>query len=230
MPPLSVAGQRLAGQVTFLTRPLGIDQLERLDSYLELLLRWNQRIRLVGPRDPETLVDEHLVDSLQVAEGLTRAMSPTRPPSGSLSPDRRSLVDVGSGAGLPGLVISIALPELDVTLCEPSEKRCAFLHEARRVLDLRIEVFEGAVESLAALRPGSFDHAVCRATFEPDLWAQKGADLVRPGGSVWFLLAQRKLDPEGPGTASHYTLPGGKTRTLGRWIVTDSRASRPCFT
>lgn len=230
MPPLSAAGQRLARQSAFLSRPLDLDQLGQLEAYLELLLRWNQRIRLVGPRDPDTLVDEHLVDALRLAEGLVQTMSATASMIDPRSAETHFLVDVGSGAGLPGLVLAVVLPDLDVTLCEPSEKRCSFLHEARRLLGLRFGVFEHPVATLQERRPHAFDHAVCRATFEPEVWAPLGAGLVRDSGSVWFMLAQRRLAPDSPGMETHYSLPGGKTRTLARWIVQGTEPPKPCFT
>jgi 16S rRNA (guanine527-N7)-methyltransferase len=230
MPPLSEAGLRLARQASFLSPPLDAVQLERLDAYLDLVLRWNRRIRLVGPRDPTTLVDEHLIDCLQVAHALSSVISPMDGRGDLPAAHRQQLVDVGSGAGLPGVVIAIAIPGLAVTLCEPSEKRCAFLHEAHRVLGASFTVCEQPVESLIAVRPMGFDHAICRATFEPEAWATLGASLVRSGGSLWFMLAQRQIVLSVGASSYPYELPGGKLRTVARWKVTAVSSELPRFT
>lgn len=230
MAPLSAALERLSRHARFPRLILRADHLEHLDRYLELLLRWNRRIRLVGPSDPDTLVDEHLLDCLNVADTL---LGTGDPPEGAIdgrAAVHRTLIDVGSGAGLPGVILSLVLPDLAVTLCEPSEKRCAFLHEVHRLLGTRYELYEGAVEALLDERPGTFDHAICRATFEPEAWTRTGSALVRPGGSVWYMLAQRQLAQGSPGTMMHYTLPRGKTRTLVRWIVGSQDDPAPCFT
>lgn len=90
-------------------------QLAQVQTYLELLLRWNRRMNLTGLREPRRIVRELFCESMY----LTRAF----PLSGRL-------LDIGSGAGFPGLALKIALPELTTVLLEPSRRKCAFLKEA----------------------------------------------------------------------------------------------------
>lgn len=118
----------------------GLERLERdtlrcFDDYLDLLLKWNTRLNLTAIRDRETILRRHFLESIQCAQALPQLESPT-------------LLDFGSGAGLPGIPIAICRPELHVTLAESQRKKAAFLREAIRTLKLPTEVFDGRVESM----------------------------------------------------------------------------------
>ncbi len=93
--------------------PLSGGQCDGLHGYLELLMKWNKRINLVGTRDAETVVVQHLVDSLAVVPHIPV--------------DTERLVDVGSGAGLPGAVNAVMCPQISVTALEPDHKQHAFV-------------------------------------------------------------------------------------------------------
>jgi 16S rRNA (guanine527-N7)-methyltransferase len=105
----------------FLSAPLSDDQLHQLQLYLDLLLKWNTKINLTAIRDPEEIVRRHFGESLFAGEQL-------QPEAGS------TLIDVGSGAGFPGLPIKILAPQIEVTLIESQQKKVAFLREAIRTL------------------------------------------------------------------------------------------------
>lgn len=92
----------------------------RLEAWLDLHQRWSRRINLTGPADVEELIDRHLLDCA--------AVLPLLPPG--------PLVDVGSGAGLPGLVVAILEPERRIFLLDALERRCAFLEQAVLTLGL----------------------------------------------------------------------------------------------
>ena len=119
----------------FLPDPLAAEQVAALSRYLELLLRWNARINLTAVREPEQIVTRHFGESLFAASRL-------------LEPDSRvHAVDVGSGAGFPGLPLKIYAPQLRLTLIEAHNKKATFLKEAVRTLALdRVEVFAGRAE------------------------------------------------------------------------------------
>jgi 16S rRNA (guanine527-N7)-methyltransferase len=102
--------------------------------YLELLLRWNRSLNLTAVREPEQIIRRHFVECTFVAQHLPR--------------DIASLLDYGSGAGLPGIPIAIFRPEIRVTLAEAQGKKAAFLREALRVLGLNGEVYDGRVETM----------------------------------------------------------------------------------
>ena len=101
---------------------LSSEQTDFLLEYLELLRKWNRKINLIGPGPPEEQVILHLVDSLSALPHL------------GAEPNR--LLDLGSGAGLPGLVLAVLRPGLQVSLAESRSKKAAFLKEAVRRLGL----------------------------------------------------------------------------------------------
>ena len=102
---------------------LSLETLERLGTYLELLLRWNARMNMTSVRDPESIVQRHFGESCFSACTLF-------PVPGSLA----TVVDVGSGAGFPGLPIAILRPNLEMTLIEAHGKKATFLKEVVRAL------------------------------------------------------------------------------------------------
>jgi 16S rRNA (guanine527-N7)-methyltransferase len=108
---------------------------EQFQSYLDLLLRWNQRLNLTAIREPLQVIQRHFVESAFVAQHLPTSVT--------------SLLDYGSGAGFPGIPIAICRPEIRVTLAEAQGKKAAFLREALRVLVLPGQVYGGRVEAMA---------------------------------------------------------------------------------
>ena len=121
--------------------------LRQLLAYLELLLRWNSRTNLTAVRTPEEIVRRHFGESLLLAR---------------LCPEEsQSVLDLGSGAGFPGLPLQLAWPEVHVTLAESQGKKAAFLREVVRELHLPAEVWAGRAEELASSR--TFDLVAMRA-------------------------------------------------------------------
>lgn len=107
--------------------------LSQFETYLTLLLKWNSRLNLTAIREPEAIIRRHFVESIQCAQAL---------------PEVPTLLDFGSGAGLPGIPIAICRPEFHVTLGESQQKKAAFLREAVRSLGLNTEVFDGRIEEM----------------------------------------------------------------------------------
>lgn len=107
---------------------------EQLAAYLELLLRWNTRLNLSAIREPEQIIRRHFVECAFAAQQL-----PT---------DIESLLDYGSGAGLPGIVFAICRPEICVTLAEAHGKKASFLREAVRAVATITAVYDRRVESM----------------------------------------------------------------------------------
>jgi 16S rRNA (guanine527-N7)-methyltransferase len=108
---------------------------EQFHEYLNLLLRWNQRLNLTAIRDPLQVIQRHFVESAFVAQHLPVGIT--------------SLLDYGSGAGLPGIPIAICRPEIRVTLAEAQGKKASFLQEVLRVLVLPGQVYVGRVEAMS---------------------------------------------------------------------------------
>jgi 16S rRNA (guanine527-N7)-methyltransferase len=182
-----------------------------LARYVGLVLEWGARINLTGAKTPEALVDEHIADAW--------ALLPLLPPE----PFR--FVDVGSGAGLPGLVLGLARPDAKGVLLEPRGKRHAFLLHAVRQLGLRGRV-EVRRERLEAYEPElPHDVALSRATWPVLEWIRLAPRLVRqPGGRVMGLEGSTRVEHPGlrverstwntPGCGS--SVPRGTPRAAGR--------------
>ncbi len=117
-----------------------------LTNYVNLLLKWNSKINLIGPMTEPAIWSRHIDDSLQLVEHLPETAT--------------NLVDLGSGAGLPGLVIAIARPDLAATLVEQDQRKAAFLNEAKRVLALSNVTVEA--KNITEIK-GAFDVVTARA-------------------------------------------------------------------
>lgn len=144
---------------------LDAGQLDRLEQYLQLMARWNRVYNLTAVRDPADMLTHHLLDSLAVVRPLGRRwadMSADLPPP---APARRGprVMDVGSGAGLPGVVIAICWPEADVTCVDAVRKKSAFVQQVAVELKLpNLRGLHGRVETL--LPPAhAYDIVCCRA-------------------------------------------------------------------
>ena len=136
----------------FLPVRLPEPQLAQLAAYLEILHRWNARMNLTAVREPEQVVTRHFGESLFAAQNLF--------PSGRVSPGA-SLLDIGSGAGFPGLPIKIWAPDLPAVLLESQNKKAIFLREVVRALELRdVRVSTTRAEEHVAPVPGDRQRAV----------------------------------------------------------------------
>ena len=155
----------------FLTWRLSARQLGDISTYIDILLKWNQRMNLTAVRKPEEIVTRHFGESLFAAQHLfpsvahvgagaltcpaERSSAPQTRASGATSGEIKNLspavVDVGSGAGFPGLPIKIWAPTIGLTLIESNHKKTTFLKEVVRALGLEgVEVFTGRAETFSA--------------------------------------------------------------------------------
>jgi 16S rRNA (guanine527-N7)-methyltransferase len=146
---------------------LSESQSAAMVEHLVLLQRWNRKHNLVGPGTIEDWLDRHTLDSLVIASRIP--------------PDQRVL-DVGSGAGFPGIPLAIARPDLRILLAEARQKRVAFLQLVRSSLGLDLTVLPLTVTP-GALR-GRADVVVSRAVLQPEAWLGLAASQLEPGGTV----------------------------------------------
>ena len=151
------------------------DALEQARLYRELLATDGVTRGLIGPRETQRLWDRHLLNCAVVAE---------------LLPERGVLVDIGSGAGLPGVVLAMLRPSLDVILLEPLLRRSAFLEECVATLGLsNATVVRARAEDKAAAHIKA-DIATARAVAPLDRLAGWAARLLRPGGELLAIKGQ----------------------------------------
>jgi 16S rRNA (guanine527-N7)-methyltransferase len=178
--------------------PLEIDSaLEQLGRYVELVANWNRKLDLTAARGASAQLEVLLADALTLR-------------AETLVPRDARVVDVGSGAGAPGLPLALVRPDLDITLVEPLRKRVAFLRTALGTLGCvdRVRVLEQKLDLTAPNLPGAFDVALSRATFPPEQWLPAALQLA-PRALV--LLAAQPLPAASNDSAleaSHdYALP-----------------------
>jgi 16S rRNA (guanine527-N7)-methyltransferase len=160
-----VAG--LAQGLAALGLELPAEALARLAAYVELLEKWNRTYNLTGIRGPREVLTRHLLDCLAVVPHVAA----------------RTLLDVGSGAGLPGIPLALALPQSRVTLLESAQKKAAFLRQVRIELDLaNVSVVCDRVE---AWQPAEqFDLIISRAFSDLPEYVGRVGRLCRRGGAI----------------------------------------------
>jgi 16S rRNA (guanine527-N7)-methyltransferase len=122
---------------------------DQFSAYLDLLLRWNARLSLTAIREPGQIIRRHFAECAFAARHLPI--------------DIESLLDYGSGAGLPGIPFAICRPEIRVTLAEAHGKKASFLREVVRTIGTNTEVYDGRVETMAQ---GRLFHAVSMRAVE----------------------------------------------------------------
>ena len=171
-----------AARITTLLQPFLPDVppelASQLQTYLDLLLRWNARINLTGVRDPEQIVTRNFGESFFAARVLRDA--------GAFAASA-TLADIGSGAGFPGIPIQLFAPELRVTLIESQNKKATFLREVVRALDLsHTVVHPGRAENW----PGQADVVTLRAVEKFAAVLPVASGLVTPGGKLCLLVGE----------------------------------------
>jgi 16S rRNA (guanine527-N7)-methyltransferase len=174
--------------------------LPKLAAYLDLLARWNARTNLTAIRNPEEMVRRHFGESLFAAQHLSVSL-----PS--------ELLDLGSGAGFPGLPIALAHPVLPVTLAESQGKKSSFLREAVRTLGVsNVEVWAGRAEDL-----GKTFHTVAMRAVDDMAVALKAAE---PLATSQLLLLTTRIPelPELFHVEQSIPLPGSDTGVLVRAV------------
>ncbi len=149
---------------------------EKLIAYIELLAKWNQAYNLTAVRDPGQMITRHLLDSLAI---LPLVRGPR-------------VLDIGSGAGLPGIPLALARPDLQFVLLDSNAKKTRFLVQAVAELDLKnVEVAHSRVETYRPVAP--FDTLIARAFAGIADMLSASAPLCAPGGR-W--LAMKGVYPQ----------------------------------
>lgn len=152
-----------------------------LQSYIRLLLHWNQRISLTGARTARELALAHILDCLHVAPLLIAG---------------EATADIGSGAGFPGIPLATARPDCSFTLIEARRKRASFLRYAVATLRLaNVQVVEARAQELAVRCAETFDVAVVRAVTDLASACRMALPLLRPPGRI-IAMKGPKPEPE----------------------------------
>ncbi|MDP6403136.1 MAG: 16S rRNA (guanine(527)-N(7))-methyltransferase RsmG [SAR202 cluster bacterium] len=183
---------------------LGPEQVDSIRLYHRELVEWNARVNLTSVTDWREAREKHFLDSLTVSLALTDDML-----------DRGSFIDVGTGAGFPGMPLKIAFPSLRATLVDSTAKKTAFLDRLVKKLGLCVAIRTGRAETLAhdsELR-GSFDFVLARALGSMAVLAELTLPFCRLGGLV---VAQKAhgLDDELKQAEDAVGLMGGRVQDV----------------
>ncbi len=148
-------------------------QLNQISTYIDIMAKWNEKIALTAVRDPEEMVLRHFGEALFTARA-------------TLAPDSdASVIDVGSGAGFPGMPLKLYAPRIRLTLVEANNKKATFLREVVRALAFgNVEVVAARAETLKQ----QADLVTLRAVEKFDEILPVAARLVRPGGRMALLI------------------------------------------
>ena len=166
-------------------------QVGQLLAYVDLLQRWNTTYNLTAVREREQMLTQHLLDCLAIVPAVNRAL-PAGGAGGSGGSGRRVL-DVGSGGGLPGVVLAVMAGDLSVTCVDTVGKKAAFVQQVALSLGLRnLASVHGRVERL---KLQAFDLIVARAFASLPDFVQLTRTLLAPGGQ-WLAMKGKQPDDE----------------------------------
>ncbi|QQE78948.1 16S rRNA (guanine(527)-N(7))-methyltransferase RsmG [Alicyclobacillus sp. SO9] len=161
-----------------LARFATVSQRGALIRYYEMLMEWNERMNLTAIVGRDDVFIKHFWDSLSVLD-IDIFTDPEEP--------IRRIIDVGTGAGLPGLPLAICRPDISVTLCDSLNKRTKFLEAVRDELHLNnIEIFHARSEEFARQKPhrNQYDIVLARAVAKLNVLSELLVPFARPGGHV----------------------------------------------
>ena len=160
-------------------------KVRRISMYIDVLLRWNDRVNLTAIREPEDIVTRHFGESIFAARQLF-------PQSVVEAGTTADVIDIGSGAGFPGLPTKIWAPHIHLTLIESNQKKATFLREVVRHLSLaNVDVFAARAKTYPGNR-GRCGHASgCRAV---RIGLLEASGLVGPDGRLAIMVGKSQLD------------------------------------
>ena len=157
-------------------------RLLSISMYIDLLLKWNARINLTAIREPGEIVQRHFGESLFAAKHLLEQKLP------------QTAIDLGSGAGFPGVPFAMLAPDVQVTLIESQQKKATFLKELIHMLELKnTKVFSDRAEAY----PGTADLVMLRAVERFEQALQMAVRLTNTGGRVALMIGSGQVELTG---------------------------------
>ena len=171
------------------------EKIEQLKTLCSCLIEYNSHTNLVSDPSPELLVKRHILDSLSILE-----FEELLPPFKTSDNKEQKLIDLGSGAGFPGICLAIWFDHLSVCLVDSNKKKTKFIEQAIESLGLenRVQVKNSRIEELGKLAQfrGKFNLCTSRAFGQLFLNAELGLPLLKTGGSALFYKSEHQIEKE----------------------------------
>jgi 16S rRNA (guanine527-N7)-methyltransferase len=187
-----------------LRRELTDQEARSIDKYLNLLSKWQRAQRLVGSTSRPWLIENVLIDSLRFLELIPK--------------DARRVVDIGSGAGIPGIPVAVVRPSLEIVMVEAMRRRVSFLATVIRELALiNASVVESRVEQLGPEYDRAFDVAVMRCAGTAESLVPRVMTLVKLGGTVVASSSPHQSPSDALGGELVPVAGSGERRYFRRW-------------
>ncbi len=193
---------------------LSNEQIEQLQLYYELLIEWNQKMNLTAIVDPKEVAIKHFADSLSIFNYIDL-------------PKNAKVIDVGTGAGFPGMVMKIARPDLQITLLDSLKKRLFFLEDVLNKLSFNVELIHDRAENAAQnidLRE-SFDLAVSRAVARLNILSEYCIPFVRISG-YFAAMKGPEAQPEIQAAKNAIQILGGKISKINEFELYENGGGR----
>ena len=207
--------EKFVAQLRELKEGLNDEQEQMFEQYYDLLIEWNNKLNLTRITSKAEVYEKHFLDSIAV----TKIISLRKP---------HKLIDIGTGAGFPGIPLKIMYPELEVLLLDSLGKRVSFLDEVIKILELKsIRALKGRAEDLARdtdYRKG-YDVAVSRAVANLAILSEYNLPFLKLGGSFVAYKSESVSDELGEAKNAIKTL-GGKIQKVEKFYLPKTNISR----
>ena len=189
------------------------EQIQKFYKYMELLLEWNEKINLTAIVEPRDVILKHFVDSLTICKELQK---------------NKTLADIGTGAGFPGIPVKILRPDLDITLIDSLNKRVNFLTMVIEALKLeKIIALHGRIEDFGKNKKyrEKFDYVTSRAVANLSTLSEYMIPLVKIGGKC-ICMKGSNIDEELKKDEKAIKILGGKIEKVDTFLLPDNDMGR----
>lgn len=191
---------------------LTCEQLKQLEIYCKFLLKQNELVNLTAIKDEEGVYLKHFYDSLTIAKEIVDI-------------DRKSLLDVGTGAGFPGMILKILFPNLKLSLLDANNKKIKFLEQLAEMLEIAdINFIHERAEEHFVIVGSSYDYVVARAVANLSVLAELCIPLVKQGG--YFIAMKGQLEEEIANGTYAITELGGKIESISSFSLPIENSTR----